>query len=105
MATKKKPAKKVAKKSAARRGGGATAKAPPMAAVAPRPEKMAMRVRDGGSTYTARSCGVVASCTTSAWAAARALASKLGYSVSADVRFVGCGADRVQHFEVVELQP
>lgn len=87
MAARKKPAKKAAKK-----------------AVAPAlPKVLPVKVRYISDTYVARARGRIASCTSSESGAARALARKLGYSVSADVRYVGTVERGLFDFEIVEV--
>ncbi|HMM26040.1 MAG TPA: hypothetical protein PKA36_14715 [Pseudoxanthomonas mexicana] len=83
MAARKKPAKK--------------------AAVPALPKVLPVKVRYSTDTYIARARGVTASCTSSESGAARALARKLCYSVSADVRYVGTVERGVFDFEIVEI--
>lgn len=75
------------------------------AARASLPAELDVRVRYSTNTYIARHRGVVASSTSSESMAARALATKLGYSAAADVRYVSRPEQGVWLFKIVELQP
>ncbi len=75
------------------------------AAHAALPAVLDVRVRYSTNTYIARARSVTASSTSSESMAARALASKLGYSMAADVRYVSRPEQGVWLFQIVELQP
>lgn len=75
------------------------------AARATPPAELEVRVRYSTNTYIARARGVTASSTSSESMAARVLATKLGYSKAADVRYVSRPEQGVWLFQIVELQP
>lgn len=72
-------------------------------AAKPLPKELVVKVRYSTNAYIARALGMSASSTADQKIAARVLARKLGYSTSADVRYVREIERNVWEFKIVEV--